>query len=123
MRNTLTYCHSELGQYYSDFPRGRMLAVKEDMHVAYDYELIKEINFSPDGRLIAAPSSNTIKLFVATSDCANFDHFLNIKQKNSLLSTDLYDLQYPLMKHQDPVICCAFAPRDMLLHGYRLYRW
>ena len=66
--------------------------MKEDVHVAYDYELIKEINFSPDGRLIAVPSSNTVKLFAATSNCANFEHFLNIKQKNSLPPTDLYDL-------------------------------
>ena len=73
VRNTFALCHSELGQYYNDFPRGRMLAMKEDVHVAYDYELIKEINFSPDGRLIAAPSSNTVKLLVA----ANLDHFFS----------------------------------------------
>ena len=115
VRNTLAHCDSELGQYYSDFPRGRLLAVKEDVHVAYDYELIKEINFSPDGRLIAAPSSNTVKLLAATSECPNFDHFLNQKQKTSLQPSDLYDLQCPLIKHQNPVICCAFAPRDMLL--------
>ena len=110
VRNTLGHCDSELGQYYSDFPRERMLAVKEDVHVAYEYELIKEISFSPDGRLIAAPSCNTLKLLSATSECPNFDHFLNPKQK---ASSDLYSMHSIL--HHNPVICCAFAPRDMLL--------
>ena len=117
VRNTLNLaqCNTELDQYYSDFPRGRMLAVKEDVHVACDYELIKDISFSPDGRLIATPLANTVKLLAATPKCLNFDHFLNPMQKTSLPPSVLYDIRCPLIKLHSPVICCAFAPRDTLL--------
>ena len=112
IRNTIAQCDSELGQYYSDFPDHRMLAIKKHEFFAPDF--IKEICFSPDGRLIAAPLSNTVKLLAATSECPNFDlYFQNPKQNSS--PCELFDIQCPLTEHNNPVLCCAFAPRDMLL--------
>ena len=114
VRNTTAWCDSELGQYYSDFPDHRMLAVKKHEFFAPDF--IKEISFSPDGRLIAAPLSNTVKLLAATSECPNFDlYFRNPKQNTSSSPCELFDLQCPLVEHHNPVLCCAFAPRDMML--------
>ena len=111
IRNTTTQCDSELSRYYSNFPDHRMLAAKKHEFFAPDF--IKEISFSPDGRVIAAPLSNTVKLLAATSDCPDFgSHF---HQSTSLPPHELFDLQCPLVEHQNPVLCCAFAPRDMLL--------
>ena len=113
IRDTFFLCDSELGRYYRDFPDQRMLAIKE--HEFYARDFIKEISFSPDGRVIATPLSNTVKLLAATSNCPNFDvHFRNPLQNTSLPS-ELCDLQCTLIEHQNPVLCCAFAPRDMLL--------
>lgn len=115
VRDTLAHnqWHTKLGQYYSDFPNRRMLAMKK--HEFYARDFIKEIAFSPDGRLIAAPLSNTVKLFAATSECPNFDSYFRDPSQNTSIPSELYELWCPLMEHQDPVLCCAFAPRDMLL--------
>ena len=113
IRDTYVNCNSELGQYYSDFPDKRVLAINE--HEFYARDFIKEITFSPDGRLIATPLSNTVKLLAATAECPVFDvHFRN-PMENASLPSELYDLQCPLIEHQSPVLCCAFAPRDVLL--------
>ena len=114
IRNTIAHCDSELGQYYNDFPDHRMLAIKR--HEFFAPNFIKEISFSPDGRLIATPVSNTVKLLAATSECLNFDlHFQNPKQNTSPSPCELLDVQCPLREHHSPVLCCAFAPRDVLL--------
>lgn len=113
VRDSHTQCHSELGQYYSDFPERRMLAIKK--HEIYAHDFIKEICFSPDGRLIAAPLSNTVQLLAASAECPNIDlHFQKLNQDTSLPSK-LCDLQCPLIAHKNPVLCCTFAPRDVLL--------
>ena len=114
IRNTIVQCDSELGRYYSDFPDHRVLAIKRHEFFAPDY--IKEISFSPDGRLIATPLSNTVKLLAATSECPNFDqHFRNPKQDTLPSPHELFDIQCPLKEHHNPVLCCTFAPRDVLL--------
>ena len=113
IRDTCAQCNSELGQYYSDFPDKRVLTVKE--HEFYARDFIKEITFSPDGRLIATPLSNTVKLLAATSECPNFDAYFHNPMENASLPSELCDLQCPLIEHQSPVLCCAFAPRDVLL--------
>jgi len=113
IRDTHTQCNSELWQYYSDFPDQRILAIKE--HKFYAHEYIKEISFSPDGRLIATPVSNTVKLLTVTSECTDPNLYFQNPRQNSLLSSELYDVQCSLTSHKDPVLCCAFAPRDVLL--------
>lgn len=113
IRDTLAHGNSQLSQFYSDHPKQRVLAIKE--HEFYAQEFIKEISFSPDGRLVASPLSNTVKLLAATSECPKFDlHFRDPRQSN-LPPSQLCDLQCPLTTHQSPVLCCAFAPRDVLL--------
>ena len=112
LRGTLLPFDSNLGQYYSDFPGDRILAMKVDLHVASEHEIIKEISFSPDGKVIASPSFSTVKLLAATSECPDLDYFLN---RTSLPSHELYDLKCPLIEHKSLVTRCAFAPRDMIL--------
>ena len=112
VRGTFLPFDPNLDEYYSDFPGDRILAMKEDLHVASEHETIKEISFSPDGKVIASPSFNTVKLLAATSECPDLDYFL---QSTSLPSHELYDLKCPLIEHKSLVTCCAFAPRDMML--------
>ena len=113
IRDTQVCCDSQLSQYYKDFPSRRALAVKDYEYNGVDF--IKEISFSPDGRLVADPSSNTVKLLAATSECPMFDlHFRN-PMENASCPSEFCDLQCPLSEHQSPVLCCAFAPRDVLL--------
>ena len=107
--------HSLVNINYKDFPGQWMLAMKDhEIHDINNYE-IKEIAFSPDGRLLADPSCNTVKLFAATSECPMFDVHFRDPIENASLPSELYDLQCPLIEHQSPVLCCAFAPRDVLL--------
>ena len=113
IRDTHVLCRSELSQYYSDFPQQRMLAIKK--HEFYARDFIKEISFSPDGRVIASPLANTVKLLAATPECPNFDFYFWNPKGNNALPSELCDLQCPLSGHQNSVLCCAFAPRDVLL--------
>ncbi|XP_065913452.1 DDB1- and CUL4-associated factor 10-like [Dysidea avara] len=110
IRDTNTFrIKSTISQYYQTFPYRRTLACYK--HESHAQHFIKEINFSPDGRLLASPVANSVQLMELTSqpDQHNFDPV------RGLLPSSMRVLDCKLTRHHGPVLCCAFAPGDILL--------
>ena len=99
---------SAISQFYQTNPYRRTLACCK--HGSYAQHFIKEINFSPDGRLLASPVENTVQLMELTSQ--PYQHNLDPLIING---SNMRVLNCKLTVHQSPVLCCAFAPGDILL--------
>jgi len=100
---------STVSQFYQTYPYRRTLACYR--HGSFAQHFIKEINFSPDGRLLASPIENTVQLIELTSQ--QYQH--NLDPVSGLLPSNMCLLDCKLTAHDSPVLCCAFAPGDLLL--------
>ena len=82
---------------------------------ALDY--IKEIAFSKDGRVLASPFENGVRLFVVDSSCTPMDLYFDKRfhsKEKSLNSLD-FDVIQTSLGHSSPVLTCKFAHHDLLL--------
>jgi len=103
IRDTSFNRTSNVFQYYQNSPHLRTLACSK--HESYAQHFIKEVNFSPEGKLLASPVANTLQLMELTSQ----DHL------DESLPSSIHVLDCKLTAHSNPVLCCAFAPGDILL--------
>ena len=80
-------------------------------------DYIKEISFSKDGRVLASPSEEGVRLFAVNQECTPIDLYFDERfhsEEKSLNSLDL-DVVQSSLGHSSPVLTCKFAHHDLLL--------
>ena len=80
-------------------------------------DIIKEIHYSPDGKVVASPHHNGVRLLSVDEDCTSADVFFDDRfhsPERALCSPDM-DVVHTLSGHKAAVLTCRFAHHDMLL--------
>ena len=80
-------------------------------------DIIKEIHYSPDGKVVASPYRTGVRLLSVDADCTSADVFFDDRfhsLERGLCSPDM-DVAHELSGHKATVLTCRFAHHDMLL--------
>ena len=80
-------------------------------------DIIKEVHFSPDGRVMASPYYNGSRLLSLDADCTSADVFFDnrFRSHERALCSPNMEVVCKLSGHESAVLTCRFAHHDMML--------
>lgn len=80
-------------------------------------DYIKECCFSADGRVLASPHINGVRLLAVDSSCTPMELYYDKRFFSTEKTAKCYDFEVVgcLSGHSNPVLACAFAHHDLIL--------
>ena len=119
---TTLYSMNEAGSEYSPVRRigknsPNYLKYIDETSPVEALDIIKEICFSRDGRILASPYQNGVRLLAVDSQCTPMDLFFDSRfhsSEKSLCNLDFEEVA-SCFGHSSAVLTCKFAHHDMML--------
>lgn len=80
----------------------------------HSLDYIKECGFSADGRVLASPYNEGVRLLAVDSKCTPADVYYDDRYLGATRGHD-FEVASSLFGHPSPVLCCGFAHHDLIL--------